>query len=236
MGGVIRPVGAPTIRSLTGREGTARLGEIIRATGHDKRLALDVLARREWTAIRPLDAIVTYPVLPRDGSLLASSDYDAATRTIAEIRVTVDVPDAPTLADARAALATLSELVCDFTFASATHRTAWLGGVLTVVAPERMSEARAELEAEALRDARLYRNDRTTSGEAGFPSAAEWARGAFDDSFTEGGPLDRDAAWAGLSLRVLGGRGRGVGGRATPRPPELAALGTRHAGPLVRVG
>lgn len=134
VGGVIRPVGAPTIRSLTGREGTARLGEIIRATGHDKRLALDVLARREWTAIRPLDAIVTYPVLRRDGTLLASSGYDAATRTIAEIRVHVDVPEAPTLADARAAVETLSNLVCDFPFANTTHRAAWLAGVLTVVA------------------------------------------------------------------------------------------------------
>jgi hypothetical protein len=58
---------------------------------------------------------------------------------------------------------------------------------------ERVAEARAALEAEAVRDARLYAED-AKSGDAGAPE--EWAAGAFNDGWEEGGALDRDAAWA----------------------------------------
>jgi hypothetical protein len=131
-GGIVRPAGAPTIRELV----PARLREIIRMTAGSDRagLAADVLARGEWDDIRPLDAIVTYPVMRRDGTLLTSSGYDAQTRTLAEIQIGVDVPEAPTHDDARAALAALTELVCDFPFASPAHRSAWIAGVLTVAA------------------------------------------------------------------------------------------------------
>lgn len=65
-----------------------------------------------------------------------------------------------------------------------------------VAAAERVAEAIAELEAEAERDARLYADDRRTSGAAGFPEPQDWAAGAFEDTWEEGGALDRDAAWA----------------------------------------
>ncbi|HEY4159593.1 MAG TPA: bifunctional DNA primase/polymerase, partial [Polyangiaceae bacterium] len=131
-GGIVRPVGAPTIRALV----PARLKEIIRMTAGQRQaqLASEVVARGEWAGIRPLDAIVSYPVMRRDGTLLMSSGYDAATRTLAEIAISVDVPDAPTQADARAGLAMLADLVCDFPFADAAHRSAWLALVLTIVA------------------------------------------------------------------------------------------------------
>jgi putative DNA primase/helicase len=93
-----------------------------------------VLARGEWSHIRPLDAIVSYPVMRRDGSLLLASGYDAPTRTLAEMTITVDIPDAPSQAQARAALATLFELVGDFPFAGEAQRSAWLAMLLTVLA------------------------------------------------------------------------------------------------------
>ncbi len=131
-GGVVRPEGTPTIRELV----PARLKEIIRTTAGPREtyLAGDVLARGEWSHIRPLDAIVSYPVMRRDGSLLLASGYDAPTRTLAEIAIRVEVSDAPTQADARAAVATLYELVNDFPFAGEAQRSAWLAMLLTVPA------------------------------------------------------------------------------------------------------
>lgn len=131
-GEIIRPAGAPTIRELV----PARLKEIIRTTAGPRvaTLAPEVLARGEWHAIRPLDAITSYPVMRRDGSLLLESGYDAPTRTLATIDVGVSVPEVPTQEDARAAVAMLEGLVCDFPFASDAARAAWLAMLLTVVA------------------------------------------------------------------------------------------------------
>jgi putative DNA primase/helicase len=131
-GDVVRPEGVPTIRELV----PARLKEIIRTTVNtrDASLAGEVLARGEWSHIRPLDAIVSYPVMRRDGSLLLASGYDGSTRTLAEMAVRVEVTNAPTRDDARAALTLLSELVGDFPFAGDAQRAAWLAMLLTVPA------------------------------------------------------------------------------------------------------
>lgn len=131
-GDVIRPEGAPTIRELV----LPRLKEIIRMTAgaREASLAADVMARGEWSHVRPLDAIVSYPVMRRDGSLLLASGYDPTTRTLAEIATRVHVPDAPTQSDAREAVARLSDLVSDFPFAGDAQRSAWLAMLLTVPA------------------------------------------------------------------------------------------------------
>jgi hypothetical protein len=93
-----------------------------------------VVARGEWSGIRPLDAIVSYPVLRADGSILASSGYDAQTRTLAQMAIQVGVSDTPTVDDAIAAVATLRELVRDFPFTNDAAFAAWLASLLTVVA------------------------------------------------------------------------------------------------------
>jgi len=129
--GIVRPAGSPTIRVIP----TPRLKEIITMTAGPRLrdLASTVVARGEWAGIRPLDAIVSYPVMRRDGTLLLTSGYDAQTRTLAEISIKVDVPDAPTRKDARRALQDLESLVQDFPFVGA-GRAAWLAALLTVVA------------------------------------------------------------------------------------------------------
>lgn len=128
----VRPAGAPTIRPLA----PPRLREIIRTRcGHKlESHAPEVAARGEWHAIRPLDAVASYPIMRRDGSLLLGSGYDAATHTLAEINVSVSVPSKPTQADAKRALAMLTDVVCDFPFASEAARAAWLAMLLTVPA------------------------------------------------------------------------------------------------------
>lgn len=105
-----------------------------RAASLGNKQAIVILARGEWAHIRPLDAIVTYPTMRPDGSILNVSGYDPQTRTLADLSVSVDLPEQPTIDNARASLQRLENLVRDFPFASAAHRSAWLAMVLTLVA------------------------------------------------------------------------------------------------------
>jgi hypothetical protein len=134
VGGVVRPVGAPTIRDV----GQTRLREIIRAAvdAEAAARAAEILARGEWDHIRPLDAIVSYPVMRRDGTLLLRDGYDAATRTIVELsdNARVDVPAAPSRDDAREAVQLLVDLTSDFPFVGDAHRSSWLAALLTPLA------------------------------------------------------------------------------------------------------
>lgn len=69
-------------------------------------------------SVRPLRGIVEAPTLRRDGSLAAEQGYDAASALFVHCpNVSLDMPDRPTLADARAAFGRLSELFADFRFA-----------------------------------------------------------------------------------------------------------------------
>jgi hypothetical protein len=99
-----------------------------------RRCSHTILARGEWAHVRPLDAIVSYPVMRPDGTILSARGYDEQTRTLAEISIVVDVPEQPTQDDARAALTALLTLLGDFPFASDAHRSAWVATLLTVVA------------------------------------------------------------------------------------------------------
>jgi hypothetical protein len=95
-----------------------------------------VLDRGTWPGIRPLVGIAEFPVFLPDGSILSTPGYDASSGLyyLPAVPVEVTVPDAPTAADADAALRTLSESVCDFPFVSDHHRSAWLAGLLTPLA------------------------------------------------------------------------------------------------------
>jgi hypothetical protein len=94
-----------------------------------------VHAREVWTGVRPLAGVVETPALRPDGSVLQTPGYDDATcllyRPTAEFPL---IPDAPTLADAKEALAQLLEVVVDFPFAGEAHRAAWVATVLTLLA------------------------------------------------------------------------------------------------------
>lgn len=134
VGGVVRPMGAPTIRDVS----QTRLREIIRAAvDHESASrAGEILARGEWDHVRPLDAIVSYPIMRRDGTLLLRDGYDNVTRTIVELTgsTRVEVPGAPTRADARAAVQALGDLVSDFPFVGDAHRSSFFAALLTPLA------------------------------------------------------------------------------------------------------
>ena len=110
--------------------------ESVRCPAHPPRWAVEaVLARGHWVGIRPLEAVSDYPVIRRDGSVLCMPGYDAATGIYLAVPVPgLSIPEAPSRDDARAAIATLLDTVCDFPFAEPTHRSAFVAGLLTPLA------------------------------------------------------------------------------------------------------
>jgi hypothetical protein len=91
-----------------------------------------VHARGRWAGVRPLEAIIEYPVLRPDGAILLAPGYDAVTGLIYAPSGPVNpVPDRPAAADVRAAVAALEEAVCDFPFEADAHKAAWVAGLLT---------------------------------------------------------------------------------------------------------
>lgn len=97
-------------------------------------LSAAILARGYWPGVRYLDGVIEAPTLRPDGSLLDSPGYDVATGLLLLDRVRVEVPAAPTPADAASAARELLEVVADFPFATIEHQAAWVSFVLTLLA------------------------------------------------------------------------------------------------------
>jgi hypothetical protein len=94
-----------------------------------------VHARGSWPGIRHLEAVVDYPVLRPDGSVLCRPGYDADTGLLLlPAGPLPQLPDHPSRALAVAARDELLEVVADFPFAAPMHRSAWLAGLLTPLA------------------------------------------------------------------------------------------------------
>ncbi|MBM3978693.1 MAG: hypothetical protein FJ304_00120 [Planctomycetes bacterium] len=93
-------------------------------------------ARKDWSSVRRLEAVVPHPVLLPDGKILAASGYDRGSRLLVclpgDLKITV--PEKPTSADVAAAVNVLSDVVSDFPFQSPAHRSAWFAGLLTPLA------------------------------------------------------------------------------------------------------
>jgi hypothetical protein len=92
--------------------------------------------RGSWPKMKYLEAIVEYPVVRPDGSLLATPGYDESTGVYYNpIGAAPVLPDALDRTDAERAWDTLTEVVCDFPFKDAgKHRSAWLAALLTPLA------------------------------------------------------------------------------------------------------
>ena len=98
-------------------------------------LVKQVMARKQWDGIRPLEAISETPVLRADGSVLSEPGYDHATGVL--YRPNRDFPAVrleATMEGARAAVQFLLEPFADFPFAEPCHRSAVLAGILTPLA------------------------------------------------------------------------------------------------------
>jgi hypothetical protein len=94
-----------------------------------------VYARAEWPGDRHLEAVVDYPLLRPDGTILSTPGYDPETGLRFEPTAPFPImPEAPSLDDAVAARDALLEVVADFPFQREVHRAGWLTALLTPLA------------------------------------------------------------------------------------------------------
>lgn len=147
-----RPIGAPVITAIA----PATLQEILANAARWIRIEIDekavkegpahpppwsvkaVHARGQWAGVRALEAVVESPVLRADGSILSTPGYDEATGLFYEPSpggpAFPPVPEFPTGEEVDAASDLLLDVVCDFPFASPSHKAAWFAGLLTCFA------------------------------------------------------------------------------------------------------
>lgn len=94
-----------------------------------------VHARGNWPGLRHLEAVVDYPVLRPDGTILDQPGYDPETGLLLETGTRfAAIPPHPGKDAAVAARQTLLEIVTDFPFERDIHRSAWLAALLTPLA------------------------------------------------------------------------------------------------------
>lgn len=147
--GIERPEGSPRISTLPAAivrdrlSSAARFVRIIQtkqgeATEHvhpPDWCVKAVHARGQWPGIRPLVGIVESPILRPNGTILDNPGYDPETGILYEpVGKMPKIPGTPTLADAKAALAELLDVIREFPFQKPEHKAAWIAGVLTPLA------------------------------------------------------------------------------------------------------
>lgn len=92
-------------------------------------------ARGEWPGIRQLLGFSDAPVLRPDGTVWQTPGYDETTGVLyVPTQKFPAIPDRPTAAEVRAAVATLDEVICDFRFEAPEHRAAWFAALLSPLA------------------------------------------------------------------------------------------------------
>jgi hypothetical protein len=91
--------------------------------------------RGHWPGVRHLEAVLDFPVLRPDGTILTQLGYDLDTGLMLEPSCTVPTIRAhPGKGSVRKALAALLEVVEDFPFARPAHEATWLALLLTPLA------------------------------------------------------------------------------------------------------
>jgi Domain of unknown function (DUF3854) len=146
-GGLRRLAGTPRIIPVPPPLLRERLTAVAEFTRHDGRAEEDrpthppawcvgaVHARGDWPGLRHLTGVVEAPVLRPDGTILDTPGYDPATGLLyLPGGPGVKLPQDPTKADVKAAVAVLLDLVCDFPFAKGIHKAAWVAYLLTALA------------------------------------------------------------------------------------------------------
>jgi putative DNA primase/helicase len=112
-----------------------------------EKIAATYLERLGTWRLRTLTGIVNAPTLRPDGSILDQPGYDPATGILYNpMKVSfAAIPESPTQADGRAALAELKSLISEFPFVDNASRSVALSGILTTAI--RRSIPRAPLHA-----------------------------------------------------------------------------------------
>jgi hypothetical protein len=141
----ITPIPIPRLRTLITRNAEVRKwrpdrnSDLSLVPSHPPDwLPAAVAAEGEWPRVRYLEAVIEAPTLRHDGSLLDQPGYDPLTGLFYELGA--DFPPIPrhaTQEDARASVAEILAVVCDFPFAEVdgdggkAHRAAFLAACVT---------------------------------------------------------------------------------------------------------
>jgi hypothetical protein len=115
---------------------TDNKGDVRYKPGHPPGWCVSAVhSRSSWPNVRHLEIVVDYPVLRPDGTICCTAGYDPDTGLL--LAPAGDLPavqSSPSKEDAVAAANTLFEVVADFPFEHAAHKSAWLAALLTPLA------------------------------------------------------------------------------------------------------
>lgn len=98
-------------------------------------IARCILEKTSWNKSIPnLRAVVSFPPISKNGTIQTKEGYDPHTEVYFTGEIECNVPQNPTLNDAKAAVKVLFSVVADFPFASEAHKSAFLAGLLSPLA------------------------------------------------------------------------------------------------------
>lgn len=93
-----------------------------------------ILDRGQWKGIKPLVSVTSCPTMRPNGTVIQEPGYDTETGIFYAGGVTYpNVPELPTIDDARAALDRIKYVVHQFEFQSDNDRSAWLAALFSVI-------------------------------------------------------------------------------------------------------
>lgn len=125
----LRPVKSSVVRYLLSR--VARWVSEDKTVHPPTSVAKVILDKSNWQTVRPLRALTTFPPMAANGALNTTEGYHPDTHVFFTGGVKCNIPDRPTQDDARQAVKTLLDVVCDFPFAEEGHKSAWMAGLLS---------------------------------------------------------------------------------------------------------
>jgi hypothetical protein len=128
----------PTLRELLAHhaewvEERTKKNDVFEVSVHPPRWCVEAVhARGEWDGVRPLRAVVEFPVMRPDGTILQEPGYDPMTQVLFEPAIEFDsVPPSPSQEDAERARDTLLDVFQDFPFKAESNRSACIAALLT---------------------------------------------------------------------------------------------------------
>lgn len=131
-GHILRPIKTSIVRYLLSRVAVwAKEGKALHPPAAVAKCLVD---KTTWDNVRKLRTVATFPPLSASGTINSDRGYHPDTQVYYTGEVGCDVPDKPTLSDAKRAVDTLLDIVGDFPFASEAHRSVWVAGLLTPLA------------------------------------------------------------------------------------------------------
>ncbi len=133
----ITAASTPTLREYVSRRvDFIRMKEGEEAAAHPPEWCVSAVKDRgSWPLMRPLEAVVDYPVMRPDGTILAKAGYDPATCIFYNPNgAEPQIDPVLSLESAKRAWERLRAVVQDFTFKGDMYLSSWLAGVLTPLA------------------------------------------------------------------------------------------------------